>query len=555
MADASFVNRGAPSCIVNFALQSVVRFAGEPMRATFPGLYVSVVAIIAMAMPAFAESAPQVKTKSGMVEGKAEGGVYAFLGIPYAAPPLGELRWKPPIAAAKWKTVRKAREFGSHCLQGKVFGDMVFRDSGGSEDCLTLNVWVPANRPAAKLPVMVWIYGGGFVAGTTSEARQDGTHLAGQHGVIVVSMNYRLGVFGFLVHPELMKESGRNAAGNYGLLDQLAALHWVHDNIAAFGGDPDNVTIFGESAGSFSVSAQMASPLAKGLFQKAIGESGAAFSRSGLSFDPVSVRAEKDAKLVSEKLGVSTLAELRAVPADKLVDVFGKPGEGAFAFGPDIDGYFLPESVPAIFAAGKQNDVALLAGWNHDEGSFEIAFAPQKPTAESMKATAEKDFGDKAAEFLKLYPTDTPEQTLRSAEDYAGDRFIALSTWDWMEAQSKTGKQPIYRYRFELAPPSAKADAPKMGAYHSAEIEYVFGQLDSKTDIPWRADDRLLSDLMQRYWTNFARSGNPNGPGLPKWPVYSAADGWPVMFLDAQPSAHKDDLRDRYLFLASAWKK
>jgi len=435
-------------------------------------------------------------------------------------------------------------------MQGKVFGDMVFHDPGASEDCLTLNVWVPDKHVEPKLPVMVWIYGGGFVAGTTSESRQEGSHLA-QQGVIVVSMNYRLGVFGFLVHPELAKESGHNSAGNYGLLDQLAALKWVHDNIAAFGGDPGNVTIFGESAGSFSVSAQMASPLAKGLFQKAIGESGAAFSRSGLSFDPMSARAEKDVKLVQVKLGVSTLTELRAVPAEKLVETFGKPGPEGFAFGPDIDGYFLPESVSAIFAAGKQNDVALLAGWNHDEGSFNA----QKPTAETFKATVQKDFGDKADEFLKLYPADTDEHALRSALDYAGDKFIALSTWDWIEAASKTGKQPIYRYRFDMAPFSKNPNAPRLGAYHSAEIEYVFGQLDSKTDVTWRDSDRQVSEMMQKYWANFAKNANPNGPGLPKWPPYTASDGWPVMILADPPTAHKDDLRDRYLFLSKEWAK
>lgn len=516
--------------------------------------FVMAVSLLLSAPIFAASSGPQVKTRLGTVEGKEEDGVQKFLGIPYAAPPVGDLRWKPPMPAAKWKGMRQANDFGPHCLQGKVFGDMNFRDSGGSEDCLTLNVWVSAKRAAAKLPVMVWIYGGGFVAGTTSEPRQDGTHLAKQ-GVVVVSMNYRLGVFGFLVHLELAKESGRNSAGNYGLLDQLAALHWVHDNIAAFGGDPNNVTIFGESAGSFSVSAQMASPLSKGLFQKAMGESGAAFSRSGLSFDALSTREEKDVKLVKEKLGVTTLAELRALPADKLLEPFSKPGPGGFAFGPDIDGYFLPEPVPAIFAAGKQNDVSLLAGWNHDEGSFQIAFSPQKPTAESVKANAEMQFGDKAAEFLKLYPTDSEETTLRSAQDYAGDRFIAASTWDWMEAQSKTGKQPIYRYRFDLGPPSANPNAPKLGAYHSAEIEYVFGQLDSKAGIPWRPEDRQLSELMQKYWTNFAKTGDPNSAGLPQWPKYSAADGWPVMYLDAQSASHKDDHRDRYLFLQANWPK
>ena len=500
-----------------------------------------------------APSAPQVKTSAGIVEGKDDGAVRSFLGIPYAQPPVGDLRWKPPVPAAKWDGVRKTTDFGSHCLQGNPFGDMVMRDPGGSEDCLSLNIWAPSNPSSKKLPVMVWIYGGGFVAGSTSEGRQDGAHLA-QQGVIVVSMNYRLNIFGFFVHPELAKESPHAASGNYGLMDQTLALHWVHDNIAAFGGDPDNVTIFGESAGSFSVSAQMASPLAKGLFNKAIGESGAAFSRSGLSFGSLAEREEKDTKLVKEKLGVSTLAELRALPADKLLDVFGKAGPDAFDFGPNIDGYFLPQQVPEIFAAGKQNDVPLLAGWNHDEGSFVIESSPQPPSAESMKALAEKDFGDKAQEFLKLYPTDTPAHVFRSAEDYASDQFIALSTWSWIEAQSKTGKHAIYRYRFDMAPPlPGKKWEPT--AYHSAEIEYVFGQLDSKAGVPWRSEDRALSEQMMKYWSNFAKNGDPNGPGLPKWPKYISADGWPVMHLSDKPEAHKDDLRDRYLFLESALKK
>ena len=501
-----------------------------------------------------ASSAPRVKTHSGEVEGKVYGQIHAFLGIPYAQPPVGDLRWKPPVPAAKWEGVHKATDFGSHCLQGKVYGDMNFHDPGGSEDCLTLNVWVPTQSVSKKMPVMVWIYGGGFVSGTTSEARQDGTNLAQLGGVIVVSMNYRVGIFGFFVHPELAKESSHNSAGNYGLLDQLEALKWVHENIAALGGDPDNVTIFGESAGSFSVSSQLASPLAKGLFQRAIGESGAAFSRSGLSYDPMSVRAEKDSKLVSDKLGVSTVAQLRAVPAEKLVETFGS-APGAFSFGPDIDGYFLPESVPAIFAAGKQNDVALLAGWNHDEGSFEVAFAPQKPTADSFKERAQKDFGDKADEFLKLYPIDTPEHVRRSVLDYASDRFIAMSTWEWIEASTKTGKQPVYRYRFDMTPAPKNPNAPHLGAYHSAEIEYVFGQLDSKTDVTWTQEDRNVSLDMQKYWSNFARNGNPNGPGLPNWPLYNATDGWPVMILKAEPEARKDDLRDRYLFLQAAWAK
>jgi para-nitrobenzyl esterase len=500
-----------------------------------------------------ASSAPQVKTGSGIVEGKKNGAVDVFLGIPYAAPPMGDLRWKPPVPSKKWTGVRKATEFGSHCMQGNVFGDMNFRDAGGSEDCLFLNIWVPAKMSESKLPVMVWIHGGGFVAGSSSEPRQDGTNLA-QQGVIVVSMNYRLGVFGFFVHPELAKESGHNAAGNYGLLDQVAALRWVRDNVAAFGGDPGNVTIFGESAGSYSVSALMASPLAKGLFQKAIGESGGAGERP----DPEAAekfREEKDLKLARSILGVQTLAELRAVPAEKLLNAFFKPGgENNFAFGPDVDGHFLPEPTPAIFAAGKQNYVPLLAGWNHDEGSFDITANPKKPTVDRLKETAQKEFGAKADEFLRLYPATTEAQAQRSMLDFAGDRFIAWSTWWWMEAQSKTSKQPIYRFRFDLRPPS-DPKGPQLGAYHSSEIEYVFGQLDSKGGIAWRAEDRQLSAEMKKYWANFARSGDPNGPGLPKWPVYSAAEEWPVMFLDAKSAAHRDDQRERYLFLTEAWAK
>jgi para-nitrobenzyl esterase len=508
-------------------------------------------AMLAATFIAQAQSLLQVKTASGVVEGKEAGPAHAFLGIPYAAAPVGDLRWKPPVPVAKWDGVRKATEFGSHCMQTNVFGDMVFPDPGGSEDCLSLNVWVPA-KAQGKLPVMVWIYGGGFVAGGTSEPRQHGEVLA-QQGVIVVSMNYRLGIFGFFVHPELAKESEHHAAGNYGLLDQTAALRWVHENIAAFGGDAGNVTIFGESAGSFSVSALMASPLAKGLFQKAIGESGSAFSRSGLTFAPLAEREEKDAKLASSALGVSTLAELRAVPAQTLLDAFSKPGgPGAFSFGPDVDGYFLPESVPAIFAAGKQNDVALLAGWNHDEGGPGVP--ADKSAMDARKETADKEFGAKAPEFLKLYAGDTEAQARRSMADFAGDRFIAFSTWGWLEAQVKTGKQPVYRYRFDLAFPVGPNEPPR-GAYHSVEIEYVFGQLDSKTGVTWRPEDRTLSATMQKYWSNFARSGDPNEPGLPKWPVYSPSAGWPVMYLSAQPEAKKDELRGRYLFLSAAWEK
>jgi para-nitrobenzyl esterase len=498
-----------------------------------------------------------VKIDTGTVQGKSDGTVRSFLGIPYAAPPVGDLRWKPPVAAAEWAGVREATEFGARCMQGPIYADMIFRDPGISEDCLTLNVWAPANDGKAKLPVMVWIHGGGFVAGGSSEPRQDGGKLA-KRGVVLVSVNYRLGIFGFFVLPDLAAESGRDSAGNYGLLDQVAALEWVRRNIAAFGGDPGNVTIFGESAGSFSVSVLMASPVAKGLFHKAIGESGGAFFSGGLPFKTLAVSEQEGAKFASESLGAKTVAELRAIPAQTLLDATldrQGPQEPHYSSAPDIDGYFLPKPVPAIFAAGQQNDAPLLAGWNKDEGSFDVVSAKEKPTPTSMKALAEKEFAGKAEQFLRLYPADTDAHATRSMEDFAGDRFIAWSTWKWLEAQKTTGKQPVYRYRFDLELPADPKREPGLGAFHSAEIEYVFGALDAKSWVAWRAEDRALSEQMQKYWVNFARSGDPNGGGLPKWPVYDSAGGWQTIYLGAQTRATKDAQRERYLFLDTAWAK
>jgi len=507
--------------------------------------------LMAMAPSNVLATGPRVTTEMGVVEGKREGAVNAFLGIPYAAPPVGEMRWKAPAAAAKWNGVRKATSFGARCMQGRIYDDMIFRDPGPSEDCLTLNVWAPANAQG-KLPVMVWIYGGGFQAGGTSEPRQDGKNLAKQ-GVVVVSMNYRLGVFGFFTHAELGTESGKKSAGNYGLLDQVAALEWVQRNIAAFGGDPENVTIFGESAGSFSVSLLMASPLAKGVFHKAIGESGAAFFNHGLPFKSLEEREREDAQF-AQAIGGNSLAALRAVPANKLLEAVLKKeiGKSVFHFEPAVDGYFLPEPVPAIFAKRKQNDVPLLAGWNRDEGDSELN-GNREPDAAMIRAAAEKEFGERTQELLKLYPARTDAEARRSLQDFNGDDFIAWSTWKWLEAQKTSGKQVVYRYRFDLSLP-ARDKAEGLGAYHSAEIEYVFGQLDAK-GLPWRAEDRALSAQMQKYWTNFARTGDPNGTGLPKWPAYGPEDGWQTMHLDAHPEAKKDDLRARYEFLNQLWAK
>ncbi len=492
-------------------------------------------------------SALTVKTKSGKVMGKAaDGGVRAFLGIPYAQPPVGELRWKRPVAAAKWTGVKDATAFGSHCMQLPLFDDMVFRDPGISEDCLTLNVWTPAADKKAKLPVMVWIYGGGFEGGGSSEPRQDGTNLA-KNGVVVVSMNYRLGIFGFFAHPDLTAESPVKASGNYGLMDQTAAIRWVHDNIAAFGGDPAKATIFGESAGSFAVSSQMASPLAKGLFARAIGESGGAFASDTLPYKPLAAAEAQDVEFAKTVLNASTVAQLRAMPAQRLLDAKTPPG---MRFDPDVDGYFLPESVEAIFAAKKQNDVALIAGWNGNETGI-----ADKATAASFKAEAEKKYGAQAEDFLKLYPAATEAEAVSSASDYDADTWIVFSTWKWLDAAVADGTQPVYRYRFDQISPPDRFHPAGNAAYHSSEITYVFGSLDLLKGYAWQPEDYKTSELVQKYWTNFAKTGDPNADGLPQWPKYNGDSGWQVMHLTPKPTAQPDAQRVRYLFLAKIWGK
>jgi para-nitrobenzyl esterase len=480
-----------------------------------------------------------VKTEQGKAHGKTlnDGKVKAFLGLPYSAPPVGELRWKAPQPPAKWKGVRDASKFGAHCAQVHVYDDMIFQDGANSEDCLFLNVYAPADAKAkSKLPVMFWIHGGGYSGGSASEPRHNGDFLP-LKGVVLVTINYRLGVFGFLATADLAKEAN-GAAGNDGLLDMVAALQWVKANIRNFGGDPENVTIFGESAGSFAVSTLMASPMARGLFQKAIGESGAAFGDT-LPTDALEAREKQDGQWVTS-LGVSTLAELRALPTDKVLDAAKREKGG---FWPVVDGKLLTEPVPDTYAAGKQAHVPLLAGWNRDEGSF---FAMRPITAEQFKGMIGGLYKERTAEFLTLYPAETDAQALRSAIDYGSDNFIAFGTWKWIEAHRKTGESPIYRYHLELAALPSKFH-PGTFAFHSDDIEYIFGTLDTRPGAEWRPEDRKLSEQMMSYWTNFARTGDPNGPGLPAWPKYDTSDS--LIHLDSAITSGPDTLRPRYEFL------
>jgi para-nitrobenzyl esterase len=517
---------------------------------------VKVTFLAALIMAANSLAAAQTQVDGGLIQGEtsSESGVRVFKGIPFAAPPVGDLRWREPHPVTPWKGVRKATEFGARCMQGPIYGDMIFRDNGPSEDCLYLNVWTPAKSPKERLPVMVWIYGGGFQAGASSEPRQDGEKLA-KKGVIVVSLNYRLGVFGFLAHPELSKESGHNASGNYGLMDQAAALEWVKRNIEAFGGDPSKVTIFGESAGSFSVSALMASPMSRALFQGAIGESGAFFSQSGGTLSQKSpAENEHSGAEFGASIGANSIAELRAKPANEVLQSALKAG--GFRFAPGIDGYFLPTDVSSIYAAGKQSHVPLLAGWNADEARAFVTLAKQKPTVQTFSDQMRKTFKGDAQTALKLYPATSDQEALESAASFASDSFIGYVTWKWIEMQYRTGQATVYRYSFDKAPPVAPgtkingvpATSKDIGARHAGEIEYVFGALKS-IDVPWEPGDWKVSELMMSYWTNFAKTGNPNGPGLPTWPTYDKATGFQVMHLNIDSGAAPDRQRPRFEFL------
>jgi para-nitrobenzyl esterase len=483
---------------------------------------------------------PRVATAGGTLEGRAgEGGVRSFLGIPFAAAPTGALRWQAPQPAPAWDGVRQAAGFGPRCMQLPLFSDMVFRSDGVSEDCLYLNVWTPAPREAtaagAGLPVLVYFYGGGLQAGDASEPRYDGASMARQ-GIVTISVNYRLGVFGFLAHPGLSAESPHKASGNYGFMDQAAALHWVRRNIEAFGGDPRRVTIAGESAGSYSVSAQMASPLAQDLIAGAIGESGALLGMTPL---PSLAEAERMGERLALQLRAASPAQLRALPADTLLAAAGRAD--APRFGAVVDGYVLPQAPAAIYAAGRQARVPLLAGWNSAEGSARnILGAPigkDEAPEDRFRAALHALYRDQADAARQAYAGEVE----RAARELASDRFIGFGTWRWIDLHARTGGQPVYRYYYTQPRPAPTAGGPAAdGAGHSVEIEYVLGNLDGNPVYAWTAEDRAVSRQAQAYFANFIKTGNPNGAGLAQWPALDArgaGNGTPLMVLGPQPQA------------------
>jgi len=442
-----------------------------------------------LAQPGATDPALRVSVGQGVLLGTKADGVRRFLGIPFAAPPVGDLRWKAPQAAPSWSGERDATKFQPVCAQMRLPGAPA---QPMSEDCLTLNIWAPEGQ-TGPLPVMVWIHGGGYMLGSGREPQYDGASLASK-GVVLVTINYRLGPLGFLAHPNLTAEAPYHSSGNYGILDQIAALKWVRANIAAFGGDAANVTIFGESAGAGSVNILQASPLAKGLFDKVIGESTSQFDPDGGLIGRKDLKgAEEHGTAFATKHGATSIAGLRAKTADEILN--GAP----FFWPTERDGYVLPDLVYNIFAQGKQQDVPTLVGSNADEGST------------IRMEWVKRDAGN-AAGYDSIYA---------SFEDKLRQSATDAVQWQmrvWAELQATTGKAKSWLYWFDQPWPGQK----EKGAFHGGEIVYVFDNLHAEAQ-PWQAEDRQLAELMSNYWVSFARDGDPNGQGLPHWPSYSRA--------------------------------
>ena len=465
-----------------------------------------------------------VKVKGGLVQGVKESSITVFKGIPFAAPPVGELRWKAPQPVAKWEGVKKTIAFAASPYQG---GNP---PAGKSEDCLYLNVWTPARTSNEKLPVWVWIYGGGFSFGSTAEPVCTGEHLA-RKGVVVVSVAYRVGKLGFLAHQELSAENPNKVSGNYGLLDQIAGLQWVKNNIAAFGGDPQKVTIFGESAGGISVSMLCASPLAKGLFRGAISQSGGSFGPTRPTTYPgenmkTLQQAEASGNEFLQKAGVSSIAELRKLKAEELPT---EPGMGGAW--PIIDGYVIPDDQYKLYKEGNYNDVAVLIGYNSDEGA---SFSRER-TPEEYIANVRQRFGKFADTLIKAYPAGE-NHVPRTARNLMRDAAFGWHTWTWARLQSQTGKSNVFLYYFDQHP-NLQKDSPRndLGSPHGQEIPYVFMTLDK--DNPRTTEtDLKLSDIISSYWTNFAKYGDPNRQGLPRWPAFTR-ESEQLMYLNADPHA------------------
>jgi len=448
--------------------------------------------------------------------------VISFKGIPFAAPPVGDLRWKAPQAVDAWEGTRACTAFGPSPAQAApapfMFWSEEFlipREPIG-EDCLYLNVWTKAETAEDKLPVLVYIYGGGFRSGGSGCAIYNGSSMA-EKGVVFVSINYRVGVFGFLSHPELSAESGYGSSGNYAILDMIAALEWIQRNIVQFGGDPANVTIAGQSAGSFAVNYLTVSPLAKGLFHRAIAQSGAAFLASPLRPGMNLHEAEETGLNFSKGLEAESIAELRALPVETIMKARGGLNS------PFSDGYVIPEGVMDAYKNGRQNDVPVIAGWNKDDRVM-----PRAQSADQFRKQLQKRFGDMADDCLEVYPAGTEEEATRSQYEMSRDETFGIQAYTWAKIQSGVGGSPIYLYNFNRDLP-AHTPETQFGAFHSGEIVYAYDNLRT-LDRPWEDIDREIAGQMSDYWVNFARTGNPNGPGLPQWEAYTPENEKAMIF-------------------------
>ena len=477
-------------------------------------IFTILVAITGSAAATTVQTTGPVRTDTGQVLGLltgAERSVIVFKGIPYAAPPVGALRWRPPAPVAPWTGVREVFEFGAVAPQEPSNFGGVTADAEMSEDCLFLNVWTAAETRDAGLPVMVWIHGGGFRIGAGSLPLYDGTKLA-EAGAVVVTFNYRLNVFGAFAHPLLTEESGIDASGNYGLMDQVEVLRWVRRNIAAFGGDPENVTIFGESAGGRSVSLLMVSPLTEGLFHRAIAHSGALRDTT----TPLAEREEQGVE-ISDAVGATDLDALRALSWDAF------PDAGSFASNPIVDGWVIQRNPEHIYADGQQHDIPLMAGINADEATYRLVQTGPR-TVEAYRDFVVRQFGDNAPQILEAYRVDTDDQAYAMADEVGTDSAMTLHArrqMRWMEKVSSKA----YLYYFTRVPPN-RAGA-LLGAHHGSEIRYVFGNLvlDAADDFKVSHVDVQLSDALVQYWVQFARTGSPNVEGLQRWPAYEARTG------------------------------
>lgn len=518
------------------------------MKLTILNLLLFLISLAILPIQSFAQAnntiAVQAKIKNGIIEGSydTKTGIQTFLGIPFAKPPIGSLRWKAPQPAENWTGVKETKKFGPRAMQAPIFGDMDFKSDGISEDCLYLNVWTPAKRNTKDLPVLVYFYGGGFAAGDGSEPRYNGEAMS-KKGIVVVTVNYRLGLFGFLAHPELTAETAYKGSGNYGLMDQAASLQWVKDNISAFGGDPSKITIAGESAGSISVSYQMASPISKGLIAGAIGESGAGIHPT-LAPTPLA-EAEKIGLEFVSNAGLKSIQELRTLPSRDLYELFLESKR--FGFPVTLDNYFLPKTLPEIFEAKEQAMVPLLAGWNSAESGGNGFMQGKNFTAEAFIARVKEVYPSDYEEVLALHPHANPKEVERAATDLASDRFISYSTWKWLDLHAKNSDQPVYRYLYsKLRPPlrdknlttglaggtmpSTGPKAPEpIGAPHACEIEYAMGNLHLVNVFAWTPDDYKVSETMMNYFANFIKTGNPNGQNLPEWKKVLGTDSNPAL--------------------------